>query len=183
MKTLPLIIAPNPLLKKISNPVLEIDDELREFMKSMVNTMYKESGIGLAGVQVGLLKRVLVMDVDYEINEDGHHHHNDDCSGIHVKNTNPQYFINPEIVESSKGESIFNEGCLSFPGARAEVTRPESIKLKYLDLKGEKQVKEFSGISATCLQHEIDHLNGITFVDKISPLKREMILKRIKKHN
>jgi peptide deformylase len=172
MKILPLIIAPDAFLKKISKPVEAVDDDLREFMKNMVATMYKENGIGLASVQVGVLKRVLVMDVDYEI--DDHH-------GAHVTNSNPQYFINPEIIEFSKNNSSFNEGCLSFPGARAEVIRPESIKLKYLDFNGEKQVKEFDGISATCLQHEIDHLNGITFVDKISPLKREMILKRIKK--
>jgi peptide deformylase len=182
MKILPLITAPDPFLKKVSKPVLEVDNELREFMKNMVTTMYNESGIGLAGVQVGALKRVLVMDVDYEIDDRGHHHHGEEgCSGVHVKNANPQYFINPEIIESSKKDSVFNEGCLSFPGARAEVIRPESIKLKYLDLNGEKQVKEFNGIYATCLQHEIDHLNGITFVDKISPLKREMILKRMKK--
>ena len=183
MKILPLITAPDPFLKKISKPVSEVNDELREFMKAMLNTMYKENGIGLASVQVGVLKRVLVMDIDYESDDHDHHHHHGEggCSGVHVKNANPQYFINPEIIEFSKNDSVFNEGCLSFPGARAEVTRPESIKLKYLDFNGEKQVKEFDGISATCLQHEIDHLNGITFVDKISPIKREMILKRMKK--
>ncbi len=182
MKTLPLIIAPDPLLKKISKPVLEVNDELREFMKAMLNTMYKENGIGLASVQVGVLKRVLVMDIDYEtFDDDHHHHHHGECSGIHIKKANPQYFVNPEIIEFSPKDSIYNEGCLSFPNARAEVTRPESIKLKYLDFNGEKQVKNFDGISATCIQHEIDHLNGITFVDKISPLKREMILKRLKK--
>jgi peptide deformylase len=183
MKILPLITAPDPFLKKISKPVLEVDNDLREFMKNMVATMYQENGIGLASVQVGELKRVLVMDIDYEIDDHDHHHHHGEggCSGVHVKNANPQYFINPEIIEFSKNDSVFNEGCLSFPGARAEVTRPESIKLKYLDFNGEKQVKEFDGISATCLQHEIDHLNGITFVDKISPIKREMILKRMKK--
>ena len=181
MKILPLILAPDPLLKKISKPVLAVDDELREFMKAMLNTMYSENGIGLASVQVGVLKRVLVMDIDYESDDNDHHHHHGDCSGIQIKNANPQYFINPEIIEFSSKGSVFNEGCLSFPGARAEVTRPESIKLKYLDFNGEKQVKNFDGISATCIQHEIDHLNGITFVDKISPLKREMILKRMKK--
>lgn len=181
MKILPLIIAPDPILKKISKPVLEVNDELREFMKAMLNTMYRENGIGLASVQVGVLKRVLVMDIDYETQDDDHHHHHGECSGIHVRNANPQYFVNPEIIEFSTKDSIFNEGCLSFPSARAEVTRPESIKLKYLDYNGEKQVKNFDGISATCIQHEIDHLNGITFVDKISPLKREMILKRLKK--
>ena len=182
MKILPLITAPDPFLKKVSKPVEAVDNELREFMKNMVATMYEENGIGLASVQVGVLKRVLVMDIDYEIDDHGHHHHGaEDCSGVRVKNANPQYFINPEIIEFSKNDSVFNEGCLSFPGARAEVIRPESIKLKYLDFNGEKQVKEFDGISATCLQHEIDHLNGITFVDKISPIKREMILKRMKK--
>ena len=183
MKILPLVIAPDPLLKKISKPVDEVDDDLREFMKNMVATMYEENGIGLASVQVGVLKRVLVMDVDYEIEDHHHHHHNhDNCSGIHIKNSNPQYFVNPEILEFSKNNSSFNEGCLSFPGGRAEVIRPESIKLKYLDFNGENKVKIFNGISATCLQHEIDHLNGITFVDKISSVKREMILKRIKKN-
>jgi peptide deformylase len=181
MKILPLIIAPDPFLKKISKPVEAVDDDLKEFMKKMVATMYQENGIGLASVQVGVLKRVLVMDVDYEIDDHHHHHDEEGFSGVHVTNSNPQYFINPEIIEFSKNNSSFNEGCLSFPGARAEVIRPESIKLKYLDFNGEKQVKEFDGISATCLQHEIDHLNGITFVDKISPLKREMILKRMKK--
>lgn len=182
MKILPLIISPDPFLKKISKPVSEVNDDLREFMKNMVATMYQENGIGLASVQVGVLKRVLVMDIDYESDDPDHHHHGEGrCSGVHVKNANPQYFINPEIIEFSKKDSVFNEGCLSFPGARAEVTRPESITLKYLDFNGEKQVKEFDGISATCLQHEIDHLNGITFVDKISSLKREIILKRMKK--
>jgi len=184
MKILPLIIAPDPLLKKISKPVEKVDDNLREFMKNMVATMYEEGGIGLASVQVGVLKRVLVMDINYEVeeNEHSHHNHGENCTGTHVKNANPQYFINPEIIEFSKNNSSFNEGCLSFPGARAEVIRPDSIKLKYLDFNGENQVKIFDGISATCIQHEIDHLNGITFVDKISPLKREMILKRMKKN-
>ena len=182
MKILPLIIAPDPLLKKISKPVEKVDDALRELMQNMIATMYQENGIGLASVQVGILKRVLVMDIDYEIEDHNHHHNHDNCSGVHVKNSNPQYFINPEIIEFSKNNSSFNEGCLSFPGARAEVIRPESIKLKYLDFNGENQVKIFDGISATCIQHEIDHLNGITFVDKISPVKREMILKRIKKN-
>jgi len=148
----------------------------------MVQTMYHEGGVGLAGVQVGFLKRVLVMDVDYEIEEHNHHHHHDDkCSGVHIKNTNPQYFINPEIIESSAEKSSFNEGCLSFPGARAEVIRPESITVKFLDINGHEQLKRYDGISATCIQHEIDHLNGITFVDRISPLKKEVILKKIKK--
>ncbi len=182
MKTLPLVLAPDPFLKKISQVVDKIDDSLKEFLKQMVQTMYHEGGIGLAGVQVGFLKRVLVMDVDYEIS---HHHHHDDeeieCKDFEIINPNPQYFINPEIIESSSEKSSFNEGCLSFPGARAEVIRPEAITVKFLDINGQEQVKRYDGISATCIQHEIDHLNGITFVDRISPLKKEVILKKLKK--
>jgi len=187
MKTLPLVLAPDPLLKKISQTVDKIDDKLKEFLEQMVQTMYHEGGVGLAGVQVGLLKRVLVMDVDYEISEHHRHHHHDNeeqnCEEFEIKNANPQYFINPEIIESSPEKSSFNEGCLSFPGARAEVIRPESVTIKFLDINGNQQVKRYDGISATCIQHEIDHLNGITFVDRISPLKKEVILKKLKKRN
>lgn len=182
MKILPLIYAPDPLLKQISKKVDIVDDKLREFMKDMLNTMYYEGGIGLASVQVGVLKRVLVMDIDYKIKEHDCHDHNH-CNDFEIIYNNPQFFINPEIIESSNETSIFNEGCLSFPSARAEVIRPESIKLKYIDFDGYEQVKIFDGISATCIQHEIDHLNGITFVDRISPLKRNIILKKIKKKN
>ena len=184
MKILPLIYATNPLLKQVSKAVEVVDDNLRNFMQDMVQTMYHEGGIGLASVQVGVLKRVLVMDIDYEIDDDHANHHHDHeghCHDIKVNNANPQFFVNPEIIECSDKNSTFNEGCLSFPGARAEVIRPESIKLKYIDYHGQQQVKMFSGISATCIQHEIDHLNGITFVDRISPLKKEVILKKIRK--
>lgn len=182
MKILPLVLAPDPLLKEVSKPVEKVDDALRNFMKDMVNTMYAEGGIGLAAVQVGVLKRVLVMDLDYEA-EDHHHHHHDhsSCGGVHVKNTNPRFFVNPEFVEFSKEKSSYNEGCLSFPGARSEVTRPKKVKVKYLDFNGDEKVEEMDGILATCIQHEMDHLNGITFVDHISSLKREMIMKKIKK--
>ncbi len=142
MKTLPLIIAPNPLLKQISKPVEKIDEALRQFMKEMVNTMYAESGVGLAAVQVGVLKRVLVIDVDYE-SEDHHHHHHDHhgCGGVHVKNTNPRFFINPEIIELSKELESYNEGCLSFPDMRSEVIRPEKVTVKYLDFDGNPLTK------------------------------------------
>jgi peptide deformylase len=182
MKILPLIIAPDPILKKISKPVEKIDDALREFMENMVSTMYSEKGVGLAAVQVGVLKRIVVIDVDYEI-EDHHHHHHDhgSCGGIHVENTNPRFFINPEIIESSKECAPYNEGCLSFPGARSEVIRPQIVKVKYLDENGKENIEEMDGLLATCIQHEIDHLNGITFVDHISKIKREMILNKMKK--
>jgi peptide deformylase len=180
MKILPLVIAPNPLLKQVSKPVEKIDAALQQFMRDMVNTMYAEGGIGLAAVQVGVLKRVLVIDVDYEP-EEHHHHDHGSCGGIHVKNTNPRFFVNPEIIESSAAISSYNEGCLSFPGARSEVKRPQKVKVKYLDFDGKESVEEMEGILAICIQHEMDHLNGITFVDHISKLKREMILNKMKK--
>ncbi len=180
MTILPLVLSPDPLLKIISKSVEKVDDELRKLMDNMVKTMYAEGGIGLAAVQVGVLKRVLVIDIDYE--EDDHDHDHGSCGGVHVKNTNPFYFVNPEIVEKSKELSSFNEGCLSFPGARAEVKRPSEVRVKFLDYYGKEQSMNLDGIMATCIQHEIDHLNGVTFVDHISKLKREMILKKMKKN-
>lgn len=180
MKTLTLIIAPDPLLKRVSKSVIKVDGELHQLMRDMVATMYNERGIGLAAVQVGVLKRVLVIDVDYKI-EDHEHHHHSECNGIHLTDTNPRYFVNPEIIEFSKECSAFNEGCLSFPGARSEVVRPAKVKVKYLDFYGKEQIEEMEGLLATCIQHEIDHLNGITFVDHISKVKRDMILKKMKK--
>lgn len=182
MKVLPLVIAPDPLLKQVSKPVEKIDDAVRQLVKDMVTTMYSEEGVGLAAVQVGVLKRIVVIDVDYEM-EDHHHHHHDhgNCGGVHVKNTNPRYFINPEIVEHSKDSSSYNEGCLSFPGARSQVIRPTKVKIKYLDLHGKEVVEEMDELLGTCIQHEIDHLNGITFVDHISKVKRDMILNKMTK--
>lgn len=182
MKILPLVIAPDPLLKQISKPVEKIDATLQQLMKDMVNTMYSESGVGLAAVQVGVLKRVLVIDVDYEFEDHQHHHHDHHgCGGIHVKNTNPRYFVNPEILEFSQECQSYNEGCLSFPEMRSEVVRPEKVKVKYLDFDGKEHVEEMSGLLGICIQHEIDHLNGIVFVDRISKLKRDIILNKMKK--
>ena len=183
MKILPLVIAPDPLLKQVSKPVDKVDDALRSFMKDMVSTMYAERGVGLAAVQVGVLKRVLVIDVDYKIEDHDHHHHHGECDGVHVSNTNPRFFVNPEIIEFSKDNSTYNEGCLSFPGARSDVVRPQKVRVKFLDQNGKEKIEEMDGLLATCIQHEIDHLNGITFVDHISRLKREMILKKIQKFN
>ncbi len=181
-KILPLVIAPNPLLKQISKPVEKVDDELRHLMNNMLNTMYYEHGIGLAAVQVGVLKRVIVMDIDYKVVEhDHHHHHGHGCDGIHISNANPRYFVNPEIISCSKETTIYNEGCLSFPEARSDVERPKIVKVKFLDYHGKEQIMEMDDIMATCIQHEIDHLNGITFVDHISKLKRDMILKKMQK--
>ncbi len=180
MKILPLVLAPDPLLKQISKPVEKVDDDLRQFMKDMVNTMYYQHGVGLAAVQVGRLDRVLVIDIDYEVEDHNHHDHHD-CGGIHVRATNPRYFVNPEIIESSSKTSSYNEGCLSFPGARSEVKRPAEVTVKFLNYNGEEKIEKMDGLLATCIQHEIDHLNGITFVDHISKLKRDMIINKIKK--
>lgn len=181
MSLLSLIIAPNPILKKISKPVEKIDEELCQFMQDMAKIMYAEGGIGLAAVQIGVLKRVLVMDTDYEKDDEHDHHHGDSCNGFHVSNTNPKFFINPEIISHSEDKSVFKEGCLSFPEMRADVERPRTIKLKFTNLDGIEETKNFSGIEATCLQHEIDHLNGVTFVDHLPWLKREMIIKKMQK--
>ncbi len=183
MKILPLVIAPDPLLKQVSKPVEKIDETLQNFMKDMVNTMYAEHGIGLAAVQVGVLKRVLVIDVDYEIDDHHHHHDHHGCGGVHVKNTNPRFFINPEIVEFSKNKQSYNEGCLSFPQMRSEVTRPDAVTVKYLDFDGKERIEKMTGLIAICIQHEIDHLNGVVFIDHISKLKRDVILNKMKKIN
>ncbi len=180
MKILPLVIAPDPLLKQVSKPVDKIDEALRQLMKDMVNTMYSERGVGLAAVQIGVLKRVLVIDVDYEIEDHNHHDHHH-CSGVHVRNTNPRFFVNPQIIEFSKESQSYNEGCLSFPEMRSDVIRPQKVKVKYLDFNGNEQVEEMTGLLAICIQHEIDHLNGIVFVDHISKLKRDVILNKMKK--
>jgi peptide deformylase len=185
MTILPIILFPNPLLKQTSKPVEKVDDNLRKLMDNMLQTMYADKGVGLAAVQVGVLKRVLVMDVEYNIEEeecDGHHHgHHHHHHEIH--NQKPMFLINPEIIQSSKEQSVYYEGCLSFPEMRADVSRPETVKVKYLDYNGKEQTLEAEGLLATCVQHEIDHLNGITFVDHISKLKREMIIKKLKKLN
>lgn len=182
MNILPLVIAPNELLKKISNKIEKIDDEVKKLADNMITTMYHEGGIGLAAVQVGILKKLIVMDTTYETDQ-GHHHDHSNCSGIHIKNQNPKIFINAEIIENSKEESEFKEGCLSFPGARSNVKRPQSIKVKYLDLNGNEIIADFHGIEAICIQHEIDHTNGITFVDRISKVKRDLIMQKMKKKN
>lgn len=180
MQILPLITYPNPILKEVSKSVNEVDDNLRNLMKNMVATMYNERGIGLAAVQIGQLKRVLVMDLNYEPNDNFGNSSNCDISKI--KNSKPRYFVNPEIIESSSETSSYKEGCLSFPGIRSEIIRPKKVTVKYLDYDGKEQIEEMDELFSTCIQHEIDHLNGIVFVDYISKLKRDMLLKKVKKY-
>jgi peptide deformylase len=166
MAILPLVIAPDERLKTVSEPIKSVDDGIRKLAADMLDTMYAERGIGLAAVQVGVLKRMLVADVTWR-DEEG---------------PGQQYvLINPEVLESSEEEHVYKEGCLSFPDQFAEVTRPAFVRVRYLDLNGKQQEERFEGLPATCIQHEIDHINGIVFVDHISPLKRDMIIRKLKK--
>jgi len=167
MAILPIIVAPDERLKTQSQPVAAIDAELKTLIADMFDTMYHERGIGLAAVQVGVLKRLLVADVTWR-DEDG--------------TPGEQYvLINPEIVEDSKDEHTYREGCLSFPEQFAEVVRPSGVTVRYMDANGAQKQDSFTGLMATCIQHEIDHLNGIVFVDHVSSLKRDMILRKLKK--
>jgi peptide deformylase len=161
-----IIIAPDPRLKTKSSPVEKIDDRIRTLARDLFDTMYAERGIGLAAVQVGELKRLLVADVTWR-EEEG---------------PGEQWvLVNPEIVTPSGEMNVYKEGCLSFPDQFADVERPKGVTIRYQDLDGKTQEKTFDGLLATCIQHEIDHLNGITFVDHISPVKRDMILRKLTK--
>lgn len=174
MAILPLVIAPDERLNKPSEPVEEMTQEIRTLAADMLETMYANHGIGLAAVQVGVHKRVIVVDVAwpsprYEGDEDA------------PKEGKPIVLINPQIVEESDDTGFYNEGCLSFPDQYSEVERPAQVLIRYLDLDGNEQEIRAHGLLATCIQHEIDHINGIVFVDHISKLKREMILKKLTK--
>jgi len=165
----PIVEVPDPLLRQISTPVEKVDDEVRALIADMFETMYDAPGIGLAAIQVGVPKRILVIDLQ-EPAEEG---------GDPVKD--PRVFINPEIVQSSDQEVPYTEGCLSVPDQYAEVDRPDRIRARWLDEQGKAHEEEIEGLLATCLQHEMDHLEGVLFIDHLSRLKREMILKKLTK--
>lgn len=165
MAILPIVTAPDSRLKIKSFPVPEVTDDIRKLMDDMLETMYHAQGIGLAAVQVGVHKRILVMDLQ-ERDENKH---------------GPYYLVNPQIIESSNTLSSYDEGCLSFPEQQSTVFRPERVTVKYLDYQGKEQVLEATGLLATCVQHEIDHLNGIVFVDHLSPVRRELIMRKVRK--
>ena len=171
MAVLEIVKFPNPILKKKSHPVKIVNDSLRNMMDNMLQTMYHTNGIGLAAVQVGVLKRVLVMNVGY--NKD----HEKVYGGKEI------FMVNPEIIEKSKDSSCYKEGCLSFPAIQAEVKRPKKVKVRFLNYFGNEEFLECNDLLSTCVQHEIDHLNGVTFVDYISRLKREILLKKYYKNN
>jgi peptide deformylase len=164
MSIKPLIILPDPVLRLVSKPVERVDAALRKLAGDMLDTMYDAPGIGLAAIQIGEPLRMLVIDLAKE----------DETPAPHV-------FINPEILEVSDQRSVYEEGCLSIPDYYAEVERPATARVKYLDRDGKLQELEAEGLMATCLQHEIDHLNGVLFIDHISKLKRDMVVKKFKK--
>jgi peptide deformylase len=164
MAILPLVIAPDPRLNVPSAKVDAVDDSIRKLFADMLETMYANDGIGLAAVQVGVPKRCIVIDV-----------------AVREGRNEPMKLVNPEIVTRSHDTTIFTEGCLSFPDNFSDVERPETVTVRYLDEHGAEKTIEAEGILATCLQHEIDHTNGIVFVDHISTMKRDIILRKLKK--
>ena len=169
MAILPILEAPDARLRVISTPVDGVDNDLRALVADMFETMYAAPGIGLAAVQVGVPKRVLVMDLQDQ----------EDAEGKPVHD--PRVFINPEIVDPAEQWSVYNEGCLSVPDHYAEVERPESCRARWMDLDGVQHDERIEGMLATCLQHEMDHLEGILFIDHLSRLKRDMILRKLAK--
>ena len=160
-----ILIHPDPRLKTVADPVSEVDSEVRKLADDMLETMYAAPGIGLAAPQVGVLKRLLVMDC---VKEEG-------------ADPRPMALINPEITWTSDVTSSYEEGCLSIPDQYAEVERPAEVEVSWLDLDGAAQSERFDGLWATCVQHEIDHLNGKLFIDYLKPLKRQMITRKMVK--
>ncbi len=163
-----IVEIPDPRLRTISTPVAAVDDDVRALIDDMFDTMYASRGIGLAAIQIGVAKRILVMDLQEE-----------DEDGKPVRE--PRVFINPEIVETADHSNIYNEGCLSVPDQYAEVERPATCRVRWLDETGAAHDEQLEGLLATCIQHEMDHLEGIIFIDHLSRLKREMVLKKLAK--
>lgn len=179
MTILSILEVPDPRLKTISQPVTEFDDGLRQLVQDMFDTMYAAHGIGLAAIQVGVPKRLLVIDLQ----EPAPHDHGPDeaCDHDHGVISVPRVFVNPEILDPSDDHSIYSEGCLSVPDQYAEVERPARCRVRYQDLDGAVHEEALEGLMATCLQHEMDHLEGILFIDHLSRLKRSMVLKKLAK--
>ena len=159
-----ILTIPNPVLRQISEPVKIVNSEVKNLMDDMLETMYAAPGIGLAAVQIGILKRVIVIDLSKD-----------------VEKKEPLFIVNPEITFKSKELISYEEGCLSIPNQFAEIKRPISCRINFLDYKGKKKEINAEGLLATCIQHEIDHLNGVLFIDHLSKLKKDLILKKTKK--
>ena len=159
-----ILIVPDPRLKQVSKPVDAVDDDLRALMDDMLETMYEAPGIGLAAIQVGVPKRVIVMDLARAEEPKA-----------------PRYYVNPEILWASEETAPYEEGCLSVPEIYDEVERPARVKLRYLNYQGETVEEDAEGLFAVCIQHEMDHLEGVLFIDHLSRLKREQAVKKVKK--
>ncbi len=169
MAVLPIIEIPDPRLRAISTPVETVNDEVRALIDDMFDSMYAARGIGLAAVQIGVPKRVIVMDLQENEDEDG------------KPIREPRVFINPQVLEASPEEAVYTDGCLSVPDQFAEVIRPATARVIWLDAQGQAHDEVLEGLLATCIQHEMDHLEGIIFIDHLSRLKREMVLKKLAK--
>jgi peptide deformylase len=159
-----ILIEPNPVLRQKSLPVDVVDEDAQQLMNDMLETMYAAPGIGLAAIQIGVPKRIIVLDIDQKEGQ-----------------KKPMFFVNPEVILKSESCSTYEEGCLSVPGQFAEINRPEKCNIKYLDFHGDKKEIEATGMLATCIQHEMDHLEGILFIDYLSKLKKTMIVKKLSK--
>ncbi len=160
-----IIIEPDPILRKKSEKLEKVDDELRGLLDDMLETMYAAPGIGLAAVQVGILKRLIVIDISKD-----------------KEKKKPLFLINPEIISLSNQKSVYEEGCLSLPGHFAEIERPAECRIKFIDYDGKEKELKANGLLSTCIQHEVDHLNGVLFIDYLSKLKKDMIVKKLIKH-
>ena len=161
----PILTEPNKILRQVSQPVDNVGDEERKLMKDMLETMYDANGIGLAAIQIGVPKRIIVMD----LSKDG-------------KKKEPRYFVNPIIKNKNEQKNTYEEGCLSVPNQFAEIDRPSRCEVEYLDFNGDKKILKADGLLATCIQHEMDHLEGILFIDYLSKLKKSMIIKKLSKN-
>lgn len=169
MSLLPIIEIPDPILRSPSTPVETVGEDLSRLIRDMFDTMYEAPGIGLAAIQVAVPRRLLVIDLQEPEEEEGE------------PVRRPHVFINPEIVASSDARKVYNEGCLSIPDQYAEIERPASVRARWLDESGRSREGEFDGLMAVCLQHEVDHLNGVLFIDYLSRLKRDMVVRKVMK--
>ncbi len=159
-----ILTEPNQILRQVSKPVEKVGEEEKKLMDDMLETMYAANGIGLAAVQIGVPQRIIVMDISKDENK-----------------KEPRYFVNPVIINKDSENLTYEEGCLSVPNQFAEIDRPKKCEVEYLDYEGEKKILKAEGLLATCIQHEMDHLQGILFIDYLSKLKKSMIVKKLSK--
>jgi peptide deformylase len=174
MSIRPLVIIPDSRLRLVSEPIVRVTPKTRELVESMFETMYDAPGIGLAAIQIGVPERVVTIDV-------GKRRAEEEGDGEEEGEKDPIALINPEIIAASEELSVYQEGCLSIPEYYEDVERPARVRVRYMDLNGETQELDADGLLATCLQHEIDHLNGVLFIDHISKLKRDRVIKKFTK--